>query len=220
MRPAAGWACKALVVLALVGYQVLVHLAVSGAQAGTSLRLLLILLPLLALAFWVVARSSSKTPWLAALLVAGVLAYLLERHESMGLVAFNGLSHAVAYLFLLWYFGHTLADGAEPLITRFARRVHGTLTPTMEAYTRGLTVAWCVFFAVQLLASALLYLFAALDTWSTFVNLLNLPLLLLMFLGEWAYRVLRHPEHPKVSIEQAVRAFISDSAFTNRNEVR
>jgi uncharacterized membrane protein len=166
------------------------------------------------------ARSRSKPFWLAALLAVGVLACVLESRESAGLVAFNGVSHAAAYLFLLWYFGRTLAGDAEPRITRFARRVHGSLPPAIEAYTRGLTAAWCVFFAAQLLVSALLYLFAPLAAWSTFVNLLNLPLLLLMFLGESAYRALRHPEHPRVSIEQAIRAFISDSAIPDRNEVR
>jgi uncharacterized membrane protein len=213
MRRAAGWACKTLGVLALVGYQYLLHLAVSGTQAGSSLRLALVLLPLLALAFWVVVRFTNKPLWLGVLLLIGVVAYLLERRDSMGLLAFNGMTHAAACLFLLGYFGRTLAGGAEPLITRVARRVHGTLTPTMEAYTRRLTVAWCVFFSAQLVVSAFLYLFAPLDAWSIFVNLLNLPLLLLMFLGEWVYRVIRHPEHPRFTIEEAIRAYHGDSAM-------
>lgn len=220
MRRAASWVWKALLVLALVGYQYLVHLAVSSTQAGPVLRLALILLPLFALAFWVVARSRNKALWLGVLLVIGVVAYVLEHRESMGLVAFNGISHAAAYLFLLWYFGHTLVGGTEPLITKFARQVHGTLLPAMETYTRRLTVAWCVFFAAQLLASALLYLFAPLNAWSIFINLLNLPLLLLMFIGEKTYRVVRHPEHPRVSIEQAVRVFISDSTLSKSTEPR
>jgi uncharacterized membrane protein len=220
MRRAAGWAGKGLLLLALVAYQYLVHMGVSSTEAGPGLRYALILLPLLAFAFWVVARSRHKALWLGALLATGALAWLLERRDSVGLVAFNGISHAAACLFLLWYFGRTLAGGAEPLITRFARRVHGTLSSGLEAYTRKLTAAWCVFFAAQLLVSASLYLFAPLDAWSIFVNLLNLPLVLLMFIGEWAYRVTRHPEHPRVSIGQAVRAFISDSAYPNRNEAR
>lgn len=220
MRGAAGWAGKGLLLLALVAYQYLVHVGVSSTQSEPGLRLALILPPLLALAFWAIMRSRHKALWLGALLATGVLAWLLEQRDSGGLVAFNGISHAAAYLFLLWYFGRTLAAGAEPLITRFARKVHGGLLPVMETYTRRLTVAWCAFFAAQLLVSALLYLFTSLETWSTFVNLLNLPLLLLMFVGEWAYRVLRHPDHPRVTIEEAVRAFSSDSAFPNRNEMR
>jgi uncharacterized membrane protein len=213
MRGAASKALKSLVVLALVGYQLVVHFAVSDMQSGANLRLALVLLPLLALVFWVVARATSKALWLAVLLLVGGVAYLLEHRESMGLVAFNGLSHTAAYLFLLWYFGRTLTGGGEPLITKFARRVHGTLTPVMEGYTRRLTVAWCVFFAGQLAVSALLYLLAPLDAWSIFVNLLNLPLVFLMFVIEGAYRGIRHPGHPRVSIEQAIRVFMSDSAL-------
>lgn len=213
MRRAAGWVWKTLAILALVGYQYLVHLAVSGTQVGSSLRLALVLLPLLALSLWVMVRFTNKPLWLGVLLVIAVVAYLLERRESMGLLAFNGMTHAAACLVLLGYFGRTLTGGAEPLITRFARRVHGTLTPTMEAYTRRLTVAWCVYFSAQLVVSALLYRFAPLDAWSVFINLLNLPLLLLMFLGEWLYRVVRHPEHPRFTIQEAIRAYHSDSAI-------
>jgi uncharacterized membrane protein len=207
MRRAAGWVWKTLAILALVGYQYLVHLAVSGTQAGFSLRLALVLLLLLALALWVVVRFTNKPLWLGALLLIGVVAYLLEQRESVGLLALNGMSHAAAYLILLMYFGRTLAGSAEPLITKFARRVHGTLLPAMEAYTRRLTVAWCVFFAAQIVVSALLYLFAPLDAWSIFVNLLNLPLMLLMFFGEGVYRVARHPEHPRATLEEAIRAY-------------
>jgi uncharacterized membrane protein len=220
MRRAAGWLWKSLAILALVGYQYLVHLAVSGTQAGFSLRVALVLVLLLALTLLVIVRFTNKPLWLAGLLLISVVAYLLERRESLGLLALNGMSHAAAYLVLLVYFGRTLTGGAEPLITRFARRVHGTLLPAMEAYTRGVTVAWCVFFAAQVVVSVLLYLFAPLDAWSIFVNLLNLPLMLLMFFGEGVYRVVRHPEHPRATLEEAIRAYHSDSAVAKGTGAR
>ena len=220
MRRAAGWLWKSLAILALVGYQYLVHLAVSGTQAGFSLRVALVLVLLLALTLLVIVRFTNKPLWLAGLLLISVVAYLLERRESLGLLALNGMSHAAAYLVLLVYFGRTLTGGAEPLITRFARRVHGTLLPAMEAYTRGVTVAWCVFFAAQVVVSVLLYLFDPLDAWSIFVNLLNLPLMLLMFFGEGVYRVVRHPEHPRATLEEAIRAYHSDSAVAKGTGAR
>jgi uncharacterized membrane protein len=220
MGRAAGWVWKTLAILALVGYQYLVHLAVSGTQAGFSLRLALVLLLLLALTLLVIVRFTNKPFWLAGLLLIAVVTYLLEQRESLGLLALNGMSHAAAYLVLLVYFGRTLTGGAEPLITRFARRVHGTLLPAMEAYTRTVTVAWCVFFAAQVVVSALLYLFAPLDAWSIFVNLLNLPLMALMFFGEGVYRVVRHPEHPRATLEEAIRAYHSDSAVAKGTGAR
>ena len=42
-------------------------------------------------------------------------------------------------------------------------------------YTRQVTVAWCVFFATQLVVSAALLLAAPAGTWSAFVSLLSRP---------------------------------------------
>jgi uncharacterized membrane protein len=92
------------------------------------------------------------------------------------------------------------------MVTRFARRVHGILTPDMQRFTRNLTVAWCVFFTAQLAASALLYAFASLEHWSAFVNLFNLPLLVFMFAGQLVYRNVRI-RIPARNHWQAIEAF-------------
>jgi uncharacterized membrane protein len=219
MRRAAGWAWKALIVLACVAYQYLVHVSVTGAQGG-AVRAVLLWLPLVALAGWVAARARNKPTWLAALAAAGVAIYLAEHQERLGLAAVSGISHATAYLFLLWCFGRTLAPGTEPMVTRFARRVHGVLPPDMERFTRNLTIAWCVFFAAQLIASALLFALASLELWSAFVNLLNLPLLGLMFAGQWVYRNVRHPGFPRASTWQAIEAFTKDASLSKSTELR
>jgi uncharacterized membrane protein len=219
MRRVASWSWKALIVLACVAYQYLVHTWVSNARTGLFYHFLL-WLPLVVLAAWVLLRSANKLMWLVALLAAGMITYLMEHQQRLGLAAVSGMSHATAYLGLLWYFGRTLARGREPLITRFARSVHGTLRPGMERFTRNLTIAWCVFFAAQLIASALLFAFAALATWSLFVNLLNLPLLALMFAGQLVYRMVRHPDYPRVSIWRALEAFTKDASLSKSTEVR
>lgn len=153
------------------------------------------------------------------LAVAGVVAYPVLLHVGVTrgavearLLALAGLPHAAAYLFMLWLFGRTLLRGREPIITRIARRVRGTLAPEMETYTRKLTAAWCVFFAGQLAASALLLGLGSVERWSFFVSVLNFPLVALMFLGDWLYRVVRYPHLPQSSIAKAVRAFAQDRA--------
>jgi uncharacterized membrane protein len=181
---------------------------------------MLLWLPLVALAGWILVRSNNKALWLAALSAAGVVVFLVEYQEQLGLAAVSGIGHATAYLFLLWYFGRTLARGRDPIITRFARSVHGALQPEMELFTRKVTVAWCVFFAVQLIASALLLAFAPLNSWSLFINLLNLPLLALMFLGQMVYRRVRHPDYPRASVWQAIEAFTKDASLSKSAEVR
>ncbi len=60
-----------------------------------------------------------------------------------------------------------------------------------------MTKAWCIFFAGQIAMSATLFLFAPHAVWSLFVNVLDAPMVLLMFIGEYAVRRvrLRHRPH-------------------------
>jgi uncharacterized membrane protein len=134
-----------------------------------------------------------------------VLAHFILRN-SLGVTAVSGLTHASVNLVLLWYFARTLRAGHEALVTRLARRVHGSLAPPLVAYTRRVTAAWCAFFAAQVAVSILLFEFAPLELWSMYVNLLNVPLIALMFAGEHLYRRLRFPDHPRASIARVLRA--------------
>jgi len=218
MPRAVRWSLKVAIVPACVAYQYLVHSSVSNGQPDT-LHLVLMWLPLAAFACWIVARSGNKPLWLSIVLAAGAIIYLLEHRERLGLAVSSGMSHAAVNLFLLWYFGRTLAPGREPIISRFARRVHGALQPAMERYTRQLTVAWCVFFSIQLIASALLYALAPLHAWSLFINVLNIPLLALMFVGQSAFHTLGCPGCPRASIWQAIEAFTKDASLSKSVEV-
>jgi hypothetical protein len=165
-------------------------------------------------------RSAAGAWWgglaLLAFLLLAFLAHFAIGGGGSGMLrwsvaAASGLPHAAVNGLLLWWFGRTVLSGREPLITRIARRVHGTLTPPIQRYTRHVTIAWCVFFALQLAVSLGLFLFAPLETWSTFVNVLNVPLVVLMFAGEYLLRVVLHPDHPRASIARTVRAFAQDS---------
>lgn len=201
-----GWLWPALILLIGVGYQLLVYSAVAGGQTET-VRLALPFLPLLVLAWWVAARAGNRLLWAFVLLAGAMTIYILEHQQGWGVAAAYGMPHAIIYLSLLWFFGRTLAHGAEPMVAGLARRVHGPLPPAMAAYTRRVTGAWCVFFAMQLAGSALLFTFASLNVWSLFVNVLNFPLLALMFIGEYAYRSVRHREFPHASFLDGIRAF-------------
>ena len=205
-----GWLWPALIVLLGVGYQCLVYSAVGGGQID-AIRIALAFLPLLALAWWIAARARHKLRWSLVLCAASGAIYALERQEHWGLAAAYGIPHAAIYVALLGLFARTLRPGHEPLITRLARRVHGKLPPQLRAYTRRLTAAWCVFFAAQIVASALLFRFASLSHWSLFVNVLNFPLLALMFIGEYAYRLMRHRDFPHASLLDGVRAFANNA---------
>src|SRR4051812_3450352 len=127
-------------------------------------------------------RTASRS-W-KALAVLSFVGFQVLVHFSLRdrlAAALSGLTHATVNLFLLWYFARSLRAGDQALITRLARRVHGSLPPEMEAYTRRVTLAWCVFFAGQVAVSMLLFAFAPREIWSMFVNLINVPLIALMF---------------------------------------
>src|SRR5882672_5172116 len=135
-------------------------------------------------------ERAARRSW-KALIIVSFVGYQLAAHfvlrDSPAAAAVSGVTHAAAYLILLWYFGRTLRSGREPLITRLARSVHGSLPPEIAAFTRRVTAAWCVFFAAQVL--------------------LSLLLLALMFVGDHLYRAIRFPDYPRASIARILRAF-------------
>jgi uncharacterized membrane protein len=132
-----------------------------------------------------------RASWPLLLALAGcvafsVWAYVTEHPLSIIVptVAFN--------VFLAWLFGHTLRQGSVPLVTRIARveraEVGLPFPDDLQAYTRSVTVVWCAFFIVNALATVLFACFASIQVWSFYANLLNWPLVGLLFVGEYVYR--------------------------------
>jgi uncharacterized membrane protein len=136
--------------------------------------------------------------WRLALLVsAAMLAILLLgllRSPVFGLRLAAGSSHALLYGSLLAVFAATLLPGRTPIITIFAQRLNPRFHAGMLPYTRHVTIAWCSFFMAQLAVSLLLFCFAPARWWSLFINGFNVPLVVLMFLGEYVIRRRRFPD--------------------------
>lgn len=121
--------------------------------------------------------------------VAAALFWIGLPARSLGL-AVGGVCHAGAYTFLLIWFVSSLRSGREPVVTGFARQMRRTMPPEVVRYTRRVTIAWSGFFAAQLTVSAALLALAPEAVWTSFVNLLNLPLLTAMILAEFGCRML------------------------------
>ena len=98
--------------------------------------------------FHIVIVQTSKLP--LAFSVGGVF--------KLSVIGVAALGHWSLYASLLATFALTLRRGHEPLITAMAYRLHGTLSDEMIRYTRGVTIAWSLFFAAQLLTSVSLFL--------------------------------------------------------------
>jgi len=213
MTRAAGFASKVLAVASILAYQVLVHFAIASGT-GDPIRVALLAAPVVLVASWILLRSPNRAVWV--LIIAAAVSVTVVLGQSAA--ALYGVPHAAGYLFMLWLFGRTLLGAREPFITRLARQAYGGAMPAWrEVYTRRLTAAWCLFFAAQLLASALLLALASAEEWSFFINVLNLPLIALMFAVDYVYRVIRYRDTP-ASIAVPIRAYAKDrkSSFLPR----
>lgn len=208
---------KVLLLVAFIVYPILLHMFILKDEVEMW-QLLFVFAPLLGVAAWVLFRMLGKMWWplLALGFVAAIWYIITGDHGRVGLLAVNGLSHASLNLFLLWLFGRTLLPGREPLISQISRHINGELKDEVVTYTRHVTIAWCVYFVAQVVVSLLLYVFAPLSAWSFFINVLNLPLLVLMFVAEKLYRTLRFPNHPKTSILKAIEVYSKDFAAPKR----
>jgi uncharacterized membrane protein len=161
------------------------------------------------LAAGLIAFQAALVMWLVLSFTAGptiryvgsaaafFLALEVWRSAPHGALLSSAVPHALVYLALLGVFTASLAPGRTAVITNLAQRVRGDLPESVILYTRRVTVAWCCFFAAQLLGSALLFLYAPLVAWSLFVNVLNLPLIGAMFTAEFFYRQWRHAHQPR-----------------------
>ncbi len=202
---AAGW-------LLVIAGPLICHAAiVTGRFATASLAVSAVQVLVLAGLGLRAKRSLPRWLWLAA--AATMLGVLLARlawpHRLAEPVtmATSGISHTAIYLSLLLLFAQSLRPGRRALVTDLARRIRGTLTPAMVRYTRTVTKAWCVFFTAQLMVSAILLAWAPPAVWSLYVNLLDLPLVLTMFVTEYAVRRLRFRGETHVSPAAAIRSF-------------
>lgn len=109
-------------------------------------------------------------------------------------------------------FGRTLFAGRQPLCTRFAQMIHSEpLTPIHEIYTRQITIAWTLFFALMTLTSTLLFYLTPLPTWSFFANFMTPALIALMFIAEYGVRIWLLPESRQTHILDAIKAYKNDS---------
>ncbi|MBE0622665.1 MAG: hypothetical protein IH605_18890 [Burkholderiales bacterium] len=190
----------------LIGYPLLAHYTNDSAH-DRNLGALVAIAPLVLIALVLAWRSPRRLIMLGALVLLCIALWAgwpaLERH--FGLVYW--LQHVGMLLILFITFGRTLIAGRQPLCTRFAQALHAAVTPQHEIYTRQVTIAWTLFFAAMALASTLLFFLAALTTWSFFANFLTLPLVALMFIGEYWVRWRILPEMRHMHILDAVRAF-------------
>ena len=189
-----------------VGYALLSHLAAASAVHSLP-GALVALAPMLLLALLMAWRSARRALalllWLAGCAALYALKDWLIAHYHWVFL----LEHAGTYSMLCATFGRTLCPGETPMISRFARIVHGGLTPALVRYTRAATWAWTVYFGAIAGLSLLLFWLAPIGLWSAFAYLLGIPLLGLMFAGEYAARCYLLPPADRAGPLEAIQAY-------------
>ncbi|WP_251977932.1 COG4648 family protein [Salinicola avicenniae] len=139
-----------------------------------------LLIALAALAWWRLPSAHRRWGWALAALI-GLL--LLTGSAELGL----RLWPFVINLALLLLFAHGLRH-PPPLIERLARRQEPDLPPHAVRYTRRVTQAWCLFFALNGGIALATALFADMDLWTLYNGIIAYGLMLSMFAGEWCIR--------------------------------
>lgn len=190
----------------LAGYQVLAHrITVSSDPAFW--RTLWAIAPLAGLFLWLAWRW--RRPSLVIALTIAILAALVEfwpqirGHQDW----IYWLQHLGINLLLMLSMGSSLLPDRQPLCSRLAARVRGTLPAAVARYTRSVTLAWTLFFGLMAIASTLLFWLAPITVWSVFANLLTLPMVVLMFLGEYGVRLRVLPPELRSGPLEAIRAY-------------
>jgi uncharacterized membrane protein len=198
-----------------MGYALLAHYSNSNPSAKP-LGAVLAIAPPLALGFGLAWRSAFRPVALALAALAAALIYthwqILESNYALVYL----LEDVGFYALLSLSFAHSLARGRVPLCTYWADRVQGPLPAIVAHYTRKTTVAWSIFFALIAAASLALYLWSPLRVWSAFSKFLTLPLVALMFIGEYAVRRRVLPAPHRTGLLASVRVFLDSSSRDTR----
>jgi uncharacterized membrane protein len=200
----------AAVVLFFIAYSVISHYSNLNPQAH-DLRTTLALAPMLALGLILLWRWSGA---LIALLAAAAAAFFLRAFWPVFAQNFSVVylvQQAGFYSIMAYTFGRSLRKDRVPLCTQLADKVHGPLSALELRYTRNVTRAWVIFFLLNLAATFLLFKFAPLRIWSLFVNFWSLPLILLMFVAEYAVRRRVLPQVQRSGLIATLRVYFADS---------
>ena len=176
---------------------------------GSAWHAVVVVAPMLLLAAALAWQRQQRVFAAVLALAAAVLLFQARDGGGLSSESIYVAEHVAIHLLLATVFGLTLKAGRESLITALARRVHGSLTPDMEIYSRKVTVVWTIYFLAMAAVSALLFAFASFVTWAAFATLATPCAMAALFVGEHLLRYRLHPEFERATLAQAMRAYAS-----------
>jgi uncharacterized membrane protein len=193
---------------AIAGYFALMYQSAFAVDSG-SRTLVLTVLAWQVFAQWILWKQNKR---LIAIVLSIVCLPFFYFYQHLGSIQWvNLIPNSLIYGSLALMFAKTLTKGQIPLITQLATKIEGTLPPAIANYTRQVTVAWAIFFALNVIVSIALYYFVSFAAWSLFSNVYSTPLLIGMFALEFLYRKTRYRQYKTASFADGMKAFMSHS---------
>jgi uncharacterized membrane protein len=115
------------------------------------------------------------------------------------------------------FFGASLREGREPVICTFARiEQGGVVPPDLARHARAVTWLWALLLGAIAGVSLALAIWASLETWSFFANLLAYALLAALFVGEYLYRRVRFRHYRHATLVGMLRYARTTNLFARR----
>lgn len=213
-------------VAAIIVYVSLSHAALLVQDAHSIWRqiaVVMLIVPIIGIAGWATvaalkqAGSGALVRRAAGLAIVTAMSYMAFALWATLLVRLDWIyliQHIACNAMLCWFFAQTLFGDRTPIITTLARTIHPDMPDEVVRYTRKVTIAWAIFFAMQVLVSLIIFYVASIETWSMFANILNWPLVILMFVVEYICRKRVNPDFKHATIKESVSAY-----FNNKNKV-
>jgi uncharacterized membrane protein len=197
----------------VVAYAVLANYT-NVTPSAKPLGALLAIAPPLALGVGLAWRSAYRLVALALAALAAVLVFSYWGILQSNFALLYLLEDIGFYGVLSVTFARSLIGARVPLCTYWADLVHGPLPAQVASYTRKTTAAWALFFALIGAASVALYVFAPLRVWSVFSYFVTFPLVVLMFVGEYAVRRSVLPPLHRSGLLDSVLVYLDSSRRT------
>jgi len=185
------FAQSAIATLLVLGYPLLVYLAISNGVSW--------IFPLL---FGALFIRRSLTGGKQALMFV-TLALLLFG----GAIFFQDVSAKMIPVFIhisMFTIFYGSLHTARPMIERFARLDFPDMPPEIVVYTRNVTRLWALFFAVNIVLCTALALWADHEVWALYNGAIIYLLLGLMMVCEYGWRRLRYPWLEVPSLKQSM----------------
>ncbi len=150
---------------------------------------------------WPFLRRRNPVAWLSLL---GLLALSAYAAYSSRTVLLSFLPQVLLSVMFMLIFGRTLRPGSVALITRISTDMRQGQSEVPVQYTRGLTLAWTIIFALLALEGLLLGLYAA-PGWVLRVSAMTWIFVIVFTVTEYFYHSRRFPNPRQHGVLDFVR---------------